>query len=121
VNVRDDSGSLIYDEYNDQKIDDVWDIPFMGATSPERLGYPTQEPETVLDFVIRSATGEGDLVLDAFAGSGTTLAVAEKHRRRWVGIDSGKLAIYTIQKRFLNLKEGIGNNGPALRSLCAGG
>jgi len=54
--------------------------------------------------------------MDAFAGSGTTLAVAEKLDRKWVGIDCGKLAIYTIQKRMLNLKKEIGNKGNALKA-----
>jgi site-specific DNA-methyltransferase (adenine-specific)/adenine-specific DNA-methyltransferase len=62
-----------------------------------------------------SSSNPGDLVLDAFAGSGTTLAVAEKLGRRWIGIDCGKLAIYTIQKRMLTLREGIGNKGKPLR------
>jgi DNA methylase len=57
----------------------------------------------------------GDLVLDAFAGSGTTCAVAEKLGRRWIGIDCGKLAIYTIQKRMLNLRQDIGNEGQPLK------
>lgn len=61
------------------------------------------------------ASMPGDLILDAFAGSGTTLAVAEKLGRRWIGIDCGKLAVYTIQKRMLNLKAEIGNKGKALK------
>ena len=80
----------------------------------ERLGYPTQKPELLLDWIIRSSSREGDLVLDAFGGSGTTLAAAEKRKRRWIGIDCGKLAIYTIQKRMLNLRREIGNKGAAL-------
>lgn len=114
VNIRDASGDLIYDEYTDEKVDDVWDIPFMGATSPERTGYPTQKPEAVIERVINSSSNPGDLILDAFAGSGSTLAVAEKLGRRWIGIDCGKLAIYTIQKRMLNLRKKIGNKGAKL-------
>jgi len=114
INVRDSSGKLVYDEYVDEKVDDVWDIPFMGATSPERTGYPTQKPETILDRVVAASSNSGDLILDAFAGSGTTLAVAEKLGRRWVGIDCGKLAIYTIQKRMLNLHQEVGNKGTKL-------
>ncbi len=114
VNVRDKNGDLIYDEYNDEKIDDVWDIPFIGATSPERTGYPTQKPEQLLDYVLRAFSAKGDVVMDAFAGSGTTLSVAEKLDRRWVAIDCGKLAIYTIQKRLLNLRAEIGNKGATL-------
>lgn len=78
--------------------------------------YPTEKPELLLNRIILSASNPGDLVLDAFAGSGTTLAVAEKLGRRWVGIDCGKLSIYTIQKRLLNLKEDIGNKGKALKT-----
>ncbi len=76
--------------------------------------YPTEKPELLLMRIIKATSNEGDLVLDAFAGSGTTLAVAEKLNRRWIGIDCGKLAIYTIQKRMLNLKEDIGNKGTLL-------
>jgi len=82
----------------------------------EATGYPTQKPEGLLARVIRSSSREGDIVLDAFAGSGTTCAAAEKLGRRWIGIDCGKLAIYTIQKRMLNLHKEIGNKGPRLES-----
>lgn len=81
---------------------------------PERLDYPTQKPEGLLARCIKSLTKEGDLVMDFFAGSGTTCATAEKLNRRWIGIDSGKLAIYTIQKRILNLRADIGNRGEPL-------
>jgi len=80
----------------------------------EKTGYPTQKPEGLLSRVIRCSTKEGDVVLDCFAGSGTTVAVAEKLGRRWIGIDCGKLAIYTVQKRLLMLRQGIGNKGKAL-------
>jgi site-specific DNA-methyltransferase (adenine-specific)/adenine-specific DNA-methyltransferase len=76
-------------------------------------GYPTENHEELIDRVIRTGSKEGDLVLDAFAGSGTTLAVAEKRGRRWIGMDCGKLAIYTIQKRMLNLRKQIGNQNPS--------
>lgn len=82
----------------------------------ESAGYPTEKPEGLLARVIRSSSREGDLVLDAFAGSGTTCAVAEKLGRRWIGIDCGKLAIYTIQKRMLNLHAEIGNKGKPLKA-----
>jgi len=77
--------------------------------------YPTENHEELLERVIRTSSNPGDIVLDAFAGSGTTLAVAEKLGRRWIGIDCGKLAIYTIQKRMLTLRDGIGNKGKPLR------
>ncbi|MCL2046449.1 MAG: site-specific DNA-methyltransferase [Oscillospiraceae bacterium] len=86
-------------------------------TAQESTGYPTQKPEALLSRIIQSSSNKGDLVLDAFAGSGTTCAVAEKLGRRWIGIDCGKLAIYTIQKRMLNLKSDIGNKGEKLNLL----
>jgi DNA modification methylase len=83
-------------------------------TEHEKVGYPTQKPEPLLERIINASSEKGDIVLDAFAGSGTTMAVAEKLGRQWIGIDCGKLAIYTIQKRMLNLRRGIGNKGPKL-------
>lgn len=95
---------------------DLWvDIFPVNSQAAERVDYPTQKPESLLDRIIRSSSTSGDVVLDAFAGSGTTCAVAEKLGRRWIGIDCGKLAIYTIQKRMLNLRKEIGNKGPALK------
>jgi 16S rRNA G966 N2-methylase RsmD len=79
------------------------------------MNYPTEKHEALLNQVIELASSKGDVILDAFAGSGTTCAVAEKLGRRWIGIDCGKLAIYTIQKRMLNLRQEIGNEGPALK------
>lgn len=98
-------------------INDWWtDIKkITSPTDPEKLYYPTQKSEKLLERIIRIATNKNDLILDAFAGSGTTLAVAEKFHRRWIGIDCGKLAIYTMQKRLLNLKSEIGNKGKALK------
>ncbi len=94
----------------------IWtDIHAINSQAVERIGYPTQKPETLVERIIKVASNPGDLVLDAFAGSGTTLAVAEKLGRRWLGIDCGKLAIYTMQKRLLNLKSQIGNNGKKLK------
>ena len=67
--------------------------------------YPTEKNEALLERIIRMASNDGDIVLDSFAGSGTTLAVAEKLGRRWIGVDCGKLAIYTMQKRLLNISD----------------
>ena len=95
---------------------DWWhDISYINSMAKERVGYPTQKPEALLERIIKASSNEGDLILDAFAGSGTTLAVAEKLGRHWIGIDCGKLAIYTIQKRMLNLKSEIGNKGKKLK------
>lgn len=93
----------------------LWeDLPAVNSQAAEDTRYPTQKPEGLLQRILLSSSNPGDLVLDAFAGSGTTLAVAEKLGRRWIGIDCGKLAIYTIQKRLLTLKSEIGNKGKPL-------
>jgi DNA modification methylase len=91
-------------------VESVWnDIPPVNPVAKERLNYPTQKPEDLLERIINASSNENDIVLDAFAGSGTTLAVAEKLGRRWIGMDCGKLAVYTIQKRMLNLTNKIGS------------
>jgi site-specific DNA-methyltransferase (adenine-specific)/adenine-specific DNA-methyltransferase len=116
VSARDEDGNIIYKLSEEKMLGSVWNIPLANPVAAERTGYPTQKPEKLLDTVIRLSSNPGDIVLDAFAGSGTTCAVAERLGRRWVGIDCGKLAIYTIQKRMLNLKVDIGNKGRALKA-----
>lgn len=77
--------------------------------------YPTENSEELLERIISASSNPGGLILDAFAGSGTTGAVGEKLNRRWIMIDSSKFAIYTMIKRMLNLKEQIGNKGKPLK------
>lgn len=115
------AGQEPYKRYVDEIISqgrplsDVWsDLQFLRGNHPERTGYPTQKPASLVERIVRASTAEGDLVLDAFAGSGTTCAVAEMNGRRWIGIDCGKLSIYTVQKRMLTLRKDIGNNGALL-------
>lgn len=81
-----------------------------------KWNYPTEKNEKLLERIINIASEPGDIVLDCFAGSGTTGAGAEKLGRRWIMIDCGKLAIYTIQKRLLNLREGIGNREKRIKT-----
>jgi len=80
-------------------IDNVWDIDKLNNSSKERLGYPTQKPEALLERIIKSSSDEGDLVLDPFCGCGTTITVAERFNRRWIGIDITHLAIALIKAR----------------------
>ncbi|WP_270335965.1 site-specific DNA-methyltransferase [Streptococcus macedonicus] len=89
-------------------VDSVWEIQSVNPMAKERIGYPTQKPEELLERIISASSNEGDLILDSFGGSGTTAAVAEKLGRRWITVDAGKLSIYIIQKRIL----GIENNEP---------
>lgn len=83
---------------------DTWEISMINPVAKERTGYPTQKPEALLSRIIKAASNKGDIVLDSFGGSGTTAAVAEKEGRRWITGDVGKLSIYTMQKRILDIK-----------------
>jgi DNA modification methylase len=88
------------DQVEGVALPDVWtDIQPISARARERLGYPTQKPETLLKRVIEASSNEGDLVLDPFCGCGTAVAVAERLGRRWIGIDITHLAIGLIKHR----------------------
>ncbi|OGY40314.1 MAG: hypothetical protein A2570_03490 [Candidatus Brennerbacteria bacterium RIFOXYD1_FULL_41_16] len=102
---RDDrsGGRIQYlDETPGRMISDVWEdiMSFQQAsTSSEILGYPTQKPEALLERIIKASSKEGDWVLDPFCGCGTTVSVAEKLNRNWIGIDIAMLAINLIRHR----------------------
>jgi len=83
---------------------DVWDISILAPQAKERTGYPTQKPSALLSRLIEATTCKGNLVLDPYAGSGTTLSVARSLGRRAVGIDSSSVAIETIKKRIPNIR-----------------
>ena len=96
-----DNGIPMSIESDDKKIGDNWtDIPGYS----QYYDYPTENSEALLERVIKTATKEGELVLDFFGGSGTTAAVSEKLNRKWITCDIGKLAFYTMQKRLLNVE-----------------
>jgi site-specific DNA-methyltransferase (adenine-specific) len=83
------------------------DIPPISAQSAERLGYPTQKPEALLERLIRSSSNEGERVLDPFCGCGTAVHAAQKLGRHWTGIDITHLAISLIEKRLSDAFPGI--------------
>jgi DNA modification methylase len=88
------------DEYRGIPVSSIWtDISLISSTSKERLGYPTQKPEALLERIINTSSNVGDIVLDAFCGCGTTLAVARLSMRSWVGIDISPTACRTIATR----------------------
>jgi site-specific DNA-methyltransferase (adenine-specific)/adenine-specific DNA-methyltransferase len=94
-----------------ERTDSNWtDIPGYS----QMWNYPTENSEQLLERIISASSKPGDLVLDCFAGAGTTGAVAEKLGRKWIMVDSSKLAIYTITKRLHNLRKEIGNAGEKL-------
>jgi DNA modification methylase len=97
-NVKDDNGNVIYDEYIDEKVDDVWDIPYLGTRANERREFNTQKPESILERIINTSSDPNDIILDCFVGSGTTSAVAQKLGRRWIACDINKGSIQTTAK-----------------------
>ncbi|MBP9019706.1 MAG: site-specific DNA-methyltransferase, partial [Bacteroidales bacterium] len=92
------------DEVSGHRLTDIWtDVTPIGSVAGERLAFDTQKPEALLKRIILASSNPGDIVADFFCGSGTTLAVAEKLGRRWVGSDLSKFAIQVTRKRLLDI------------------
>jgi len=87
------------DEAKGVKMGDVWRIPYIGSTAKERLGYPTQKPEVLLERIIKASSNPWDLVFDCFCACGTTLTAAHKSARRWLGIDVSPTGCKLVQYR----------------------
>jgi hypothetical protein len=88
------------DENKGLSLQCLWeDISPINSQAQERLGYPTQKPEALLERIIKTSSNEGDIVLDPFCGCGTAIAVAEKLKRKWIGIDITHLAISLMKHR----------------------
>jgi len=103
------TGRPEFKRYLDQQqgayVCDIWgDIKRINQVADERTGYSTQKPEALLERIINASSNEGDLVADFFVGSGTTLSVAEKLGRKWIGSDLGKFAIHTTRKRLIGVQ-----------------
>lgn len=92
------------DDLKGKPLGDVWRIPFINNMADERVGYPTQKPEALLNRIISASSNEGDLIADFFAGSGTTLAASEKLSRRWIGCDLGRWGTHVTRKRLLGIE-----------------
>ena len=82
-------------------LDDVWEINRVGSTAKERVGYPTQKPEELLERIVKSSSNEGDIVLDPFTGGGTTCKVAKMNGRKYIGIDISEQACEISRNRLL--------------------
>ncbi|MDO9231653.1 MAG: site-specific DNA-methyltransferase [bacterium] len=95
------------DEKEGNYVGDLWSdegVAPLSANASERYDYPTQKPESLLERIIKASSNEGDLVADFFCGSGTTLAVAEKLGRKWIGSDLGRFSIHTARKRMISVQ-----------------
>ena len=85
--------------------EDWWQLPMIQGNAEERLGYPTQKPETLLERIIKASSNEGDIVADFFVGGGTTCAVAQKLKRHFIGCDSSRVAISVTLDRLVKIGE----------------
>ncbi len=80
-------------------LDDVWDMPIISSSSKERLGYPTQKPEALLERIVKMSSQPGDVVLDPFCGCGITIVAAQRLKRQWIGIDISPTAVGLMKRR----------------------
>ncbi|NCC86085.1 MAG: site-specific DNA-methyltransferase, partial [Clostridia bacterium] len=96
----------------------LWaDIFPVNSQAKERIDYPTQKPEALLERIIKASSNEGDLVADFFCGSGTTAAVAEKLGRKWICTDLGKFAIHTTRKRLIGVQRQLKKDNKDYRAF----
>src|SRR3990167_4814743 len=115
VTVKDEAGNVVYYQSDQKLIGQMWEIPRVNSMAKEDTGYDTQKPHELLERIIKAGSSEGDLVADFFCGSGTTLALAEKLNRRWIGCELGKVGIQVARARLVEQKskpfliENIGN------------
>ncbi len=106
------------DEMQGEILGDIWtDVSPINSQAKENLGYPTQKAELLLERIIKASSNERDLVADFFCGSGTTLAVAEKLNRKWIGSDLGKFSIHTTRKRMIGVQRELKENNKDFRAF----
>lgn len=98
-------------------LDDVWPMPIISSSAHERTGYATQKPEALIERIVEASSVPGDLIADFFSGSGTTLAVAEKLGRKWIGADLGRFAVHTSRKRLIGVQRELKLAGKPWRSF----
>jgi DNA modification methylase len=109
---------LYIDEQPGVAVDSIWnDVKALTHDGGERVQYPTQKPESMLQRIIEASSNEGDLVADFFVGSGTTIAVAEKLGRKWIGSDLGKFGIHTSRKRMIGVQRELKKEGKNFRAF----
>lgn len=116
-NARDSNGNILYQISEDKKIDDVWTIPQLQPASSEWTGYSTQKHHDLVERIILTSSNKESIVADFFCGSGTTLAVAEKLGRKWIGVDLGRYSIHTTRKRLIQVQRDLHKQGKQYRSF----
>ena len=109
---------LYLDDMPGVPLQSIWsDVSSVQSQSLERLAYPTQKPEALMERIIKASSNEGDLVADFFCGSGTTAAVAEKLGRKWIATDLGKFGIHTTRKRLIQVQRELKAGGNPFRAF----
>ncbi len=96
---------------------DMWEISMINPVGNERVGYPTQKPEALLERIIKASSNEGDLIADFFCGSGTTAAAAEKLGRKWITTDLGRFSVHTARKRLIGVQRELQLSGKDFRAF----
>ncbi len=115
-------GTPEYKRYLDEMpgvpLQDLWlDISPINSQANERLNFPTQKPEALLERIVKASSNEGDIVADFFCGSGTTASVAEKLGRKWIACDLGRFAIHTTRKRLIQVQRELKSQGKPYRAF----
>jgi DNA modification methylase len=116
-NGREPNGNEVVFEIKGQPVDSVWDLKGLDPKSSEKVGYPTQKTEEFIARIVMASSNENDIVADFFCGSGTTLSVAEKLNRKWIGTDLGKFAIHTTRKRMIGVQRQLKADGKDFRAF----
>jgi len=112
------SRKIYENEYEGQLVDSLWtDIFPINPMAKERVDYPTQKPEKLIERIINTSTKKGDLIADFFCGSGTTAAVSEKLDRKWICSDLGKFSIHTSRKRMISTQRELKKNNQNWRAF----
>lgn len=102
VNAKDNDGRVQYMTVHEEKVDEVWEIPYIMPASKERVGYPTQKPLKLLQRIIKASCPDDGVVLDPFCGCATACIAAEIEQRQWAGIDISPKAAELVKQRFLD-------------------
>ncbi len=113
--LRDSEGKIQYFTVKEYKPDNFIELPALRGD--KKTGYPTQKHEDLLNRIILASSKEGDLVADFFAGSGTTLSVAEKLNRKWLGSDLGKFSIHAVRKRMISVQRELKKQNSSWRAF----
>jgi adenine-specific DNA-methyltransferase len=116
------NGTPRYKQYLDEMegvpAQDIWtNIYAVNSQAKERINYPTQKPEALVERIIKTSTNPGDLVADFFVGSGTTASVAEKLGRKWICSDLGRFGVHTTRKRMINVQRELKKDGRDFRAF----